>query len=351
MEQLPKESHEERISKLKAQYQQMFEPPSKTSAERREEKSLKFNPQLPQDNQEALCHQSYAKLLDICQMIYQKFLTELRNYDAELPIDEYVNIALQIAYAEIHKLEAQNEQIYPLLFRILQEAMFFETKRIGETPSWRSLFGEKEGKQLSKAPYKIFFFFFRMLTIILFTLKTTLEREQKQQIAHSILEMLQNAIVFLQQGRKCCPLKEMFAYFRKHELGVEDTCECIEAEAEIIPTEPSAQAPSAPAQEIVFHGSLAQINLWQILQMLGTEQTSGCLHIESTMEAKVYIANGIVIHCECGEFQGEPAFYQLMYFKEGHFAFIANVLPEVQTMNHTIEGLLLDIAQRLDSQS
>ncbi len=359
------------------------------------------------------CDQSYPIMLDVCHNIYQKFLTILKERCSNLDISYYINEAIEILSVEVQKLEKDGEIIYPLLFRILSTPFLIELEKIGKTPSWRSLIKNiQHVKIITLMPYRIFFFFFRMVSLILFTLKVELSREIKQDIAKELLTIIVERSNFLKHGSRVCPLKEIFAHCRKNALHRDDVCQCtvskgtatlaIEAlqnkkqgktvmpanpiaknlantvtledvpagsnvfrasNSKVFPLSNSQMFPtnSDKSQILVqaigetsfhesgFNGDLSQISIWQVLQVLGIEKSTGCLKIKNNdSQARIYFDSGMVVHCEYKNLKGEEAFLELANYQEGQFSFISQLKPTQTTMEHTIENLLLQIAAKLD---
>lgn len=76
----------------------------------------------------------------------------------------------------------------------------------------------------------------------------------------------------------------------------------------------------------VLSGQLLYIGVPEILKLLVSGQQTGRLTLqkdENRETAEVFLAEGKIVHCICGNYLGEPAFRELILWTSGKFAFEA----------------------------
>lgn len=86
----------------------------------------------------------------------------------------------------------------------------------------------------------------------------------------------------------------------------------------------------------VLTGSLAYIEVIGILKLLASGDRDGRLYLQKDehMETgEIYLSGGRIVHAVCGTYLGEPAFFELILWNHGKFAFD----PEETTAQKTIE--------------
>lgn len=86
----------------------------------------------------------------------------------------------------------------------------------------------------------------------------------------------------------------------------------------------------------VLSGSLAYIEVINILKLLVSGDRDGRLLLqkeEHQETGEIYLSGGRIIHALCGNYLGEPAFFELILWNHGKFAFD----PEETTAQKTIE--------------
>jgi two-component system chemotaxis response regulator CheB len=98
-----------------------------------------------------------------------------------------------------------------------------------------------------------------------------------------------------------------------------------------------------------FRGMMRQVGLQEVLQMECLGAKSSVLEIfTSRVRGKIFIADGNIIHAECGQLQGDVALYSLLALRGGGF----NLMPYAEPGQRTIEGnwefLLMEAARLRD---
>ncbi len=123
-------------------------------------------------------------------------------------------------------------------------------------------------------------------------------------------------------------IKRLFA--SKQETKVEDT-----------------QAPKAAVV-----GSLKDVALPDMLQLLTTSRKRGMLHVTSAdKEAKVYLDSGMITECLFGEKSGVEAFNEVIMWSEGEFALETEVEMPPQTITIPPSNLILDAFRLADEDN
>lgn len=96
-------------------------------------------------------------------------------------------------------------------------------------------------------------------------------------------------------------------------------------------------------------GSLRDMGLTEVVQVLGQGRKSGCLRLVSQHRmGEIYFAEGLVVHAALAQVVGEEAVYQMLLLKDGDFKFDPAGKPKEKTMQASIESLLLEGMRRMD---
>lgn len=108
-------------------------------------------------------------------------------------------------------------------------------------------------------------------------------------------------------------------------------------------------APAAPSRAAAVSGSLAELGLPDLLQVLGAGQKTVRVTLErGSAMGIVELASGHIVHAELGALHGEDAFYRIVAWTEGNF----RIDPVIEVVSRTIEGsndaLILEGLRRLD---
>ncbi|RJO65495.1 MAG: DUF4388 domain-containing protein [Myxococcales bacterium] len=106
------------------------------------------------------------------------------------------------------------------------------------------------------------------------------------------------------------------------------------------------QAQTTP-QKAAVTGSLADLSLVDVVQLLSNGQKTGMLTLtREREEARIYFNAGLVVNCFYHDLDGETAFYALLEWEHGEFLFETDVtMPErkitLSTPNLVLEGFRL----------
>ena len=100
---------------------------------------------------------------------------------------------------------------------------------------------------------------------------------------------------------------------------------------------------------MAFQGSLAELHLPDIIQLVGVSGKTGVFHlVDGDQEGQIYLRNGQIIHAELADLWGEEAVYALAIWQQGEFRFDAESAPPRETIQRSNTSLLMEAARRLD---
>lgn len=108
---------------------------------------------------------------------------------------------------------------------------------------------------------------------------------------------------------------------------------------------------STASRNVELQGSLAKFTLSDVVQLLSSSSRTGKLGLMESGSGRagaIYFESGEVVHAEAGERQGDDAFYDLMRWTEGGFAFIPDVAASKRTVRQSGPVLLMESARRND---
>jgi len=99
-----------------------------------------------------------------------------------------------------------------------------------------------------------------------------------------------------------------------------------------------------------LQGSLASINLADILQLVSNSRQTGRFVITQNNGQKgyIYFDQGEIRHAECEDFSGEDAIFTLIAWGEGDFIFESDNFDTAHTVSRPITTLLMEAARRID---
>lgn len=98
-------------------------------------------------------------------------------------------------------------------------------------------------------------------------------------------------------------------------------------------------------------GSLSEMGLPDLAQILGSGRKSGRLSLRNgDRRGEVDFESGLVVHASAGALAGNEAFYELLGFDTGTFAFDPSFHPTAHTIDGSAESLILEGLRRLDER-
>jgi len=103
------------------------------------------------------------------------------------------------------------------------------------------------------------------------------------------------------------------------------------------------EAAAGPTKSSTVSGSLSQVSLPDILQLLTSSRKKGLLLIRSSDgEGRIYIADGTVIDATFGKLEGVSAFNQLVRWEKGDFWFDSEAKMVEKKMHSSVQSLILE---------
>jgi hypothetical protein len=98
-----------------------------------------------------------------------------------------------------------------------------------------------------------------------------------------------------------------------------------------------------------FQGSLAELPLPDVVQLVSASGKTGCFHLtDGDIKGQIYIHEGKIVHAQVEDLSGEEAVYQLAIWSRGEFFFETGASVAANTITKTNTNLLMEAARRLD---
>jgi len=100
---------------------------------------------------------------------------------------------------------------------------------------------------------------------------------------------------------------------------------------------------------MAFQGSLAELHLPDIIQLVSVSGKSGVFHLtDGALKGQIYLHEGKIVHAQLEDTAGEEAVYALAIWRQGEFRFDPGTISELRTINKSNTNLLMEAARRLD---
>jgi hypothetical protein len=100
---------------------------------------------------------------------------------------------------------------------------------------------------------------------------------------------------------------------------------------------------------MAFQGSLAELHLPDIIQLVSVSAKTGVFHlVDGPHHGRIWLLDGRIVHSELDDLEGEEAVYALAIWSRGEFRFEAGVPAPRQTIRKSNSNLLMEAARRLD---
>src|SRR5215813_13368427 len=100
---------------------------------------------------------------------------------------------------------------------------------------------------------------------------------------------------------------------------------------------------------MAFQGSLAELHLPDIIQLISVSGKTGVFHLTNgSLAGEIYLSDGKIVHAQLDEVQGEEAVYALAIWSQGDFRFDPGVATDLRTITKSNTNLLMEAARRLD---
>jgi hypothetical protein len=100
---------------------------------------------------------------------------------------------------------------------------------------------------------------------------------------------------------------------------------------------------------MAFQGSLAELHLPDIIQLVAVSGKTGVFHLtDAAHRGDIWLHEGRIVHAETEDLSGEEAVYALAIWRVGEFRFEAAAAAPRQTIQKSNTNLLMEAARRLD---
>jgi Domain of unknown function (DUF4388) len=100
---------------------------------------------------------------------------------------------------------------------------------------------------------------------------------------------------------------------------------------------------------MAFQGSLAELHLPDIIQLISVSGKSGVFHLsDGALRGQIFLNEGKIVHAQLEDVSGEEAVYALAIWSRGDFKFEPGTGTEVRTISKSNTNLLMEAARRLD---
>ena len=101
-----------------------------------------------------------------------------------------------------------------------------------------------------------------------------------------------------------------------------------------------------------FSGSLAEMGLPDVVQILSNGRKSGRLSIRALgFSGDIAFRDGLIFEARFGDLEGAEAFYAMLLATDENFALDTTYVPARNVVQQSTEGLLLEGMRRLDERS
>lgn len=100
---------------------------------------------------------------------------------------------------------------------------------------------------------------------------------------------------------------------------------------------------------MAFQGSLAELHLPDIIQLVSVSGKTGVFHLsDASHRGDIWLHEGRIVHAETEDLSGEEAVYALAIWRTGEFRFEAGIAAPRLTIQKSNTNLLMEAARRLD---
>jgi Domain of unknown function (DUF4388) len=100
---------------------------------------------------------------------------------------------------------------------------------------------------------------------------------------------------------------------------------------------------------MAFQGSLAELHLPDIIQLVSVSGKTGVFHlVDGPHKGQIYLLEGRIVHAQLDDASGEEAVYALAIWNQGDFKFEPAPPSEIKTISKSNTNLLMEAARRLD---
>jgi len=105
----------------------------------------------------------------------------------------------------------------------------------------------------------------------------------------------------------------------------------------------------APSREPEVQGDIAQVALFDLLQVFAQNRRTGKLELETGyMHGNVWVRDGRIVDATIGMVSGEKAVYRILAAETGQFAFFPDVAATQERVTTSLDHLLMESVRRKD---
>jgi len=109
------------------------------------------------------------------------------------------------------------------------------------------------------------------------------------------------------------------------------------------------RARQAPRKEPELRGDVAQVSLFDLLQVFAANRRTGTLRVELADAAgEISVREGRIVDATVGGVVGEKALYRVLAARQGEFAFLPHRLPARQRIDAPTDQLLMEAVRHSD---
>jgi hypothetical protein len=84
---------------------------------------------------------------------------------------------------------------------------------------------------------------------------------------------------------------------------------------------------------MAFQGSLAELHLPDIIQLISVSGKTGVFHLtDGALKGRIYLNDGKIVHAELEDTSGEEAVYALAIWSQGDFRFEPGIATDQRTI-------------------
>ena len=100
---------------------------------------------------------------------------------------------------------------------------------------------------------------------------------------------------------------------------------------------------------MAFQGSLVELHLPDIIQLVSVSGKTGVFHlVDRSHHGEIWLHEGRIVHSEVDDLSGEEAVYALAIWRSGEFRFEPGVAAPRHSIQKNNTNLLMEAARRLD---
>ena len=100
---------------------------------------------------------------------------------------------------------------------------------------------------------------------------------------------------------------------------------------------------------MAFQGSLTELHLPDIIQLISVSGKTGVFHLtDGPLKGQIFLNDGKIVHAQLEDAVGEEAVYTLAIWSQGDFKFEPGIATELRTISKSNTNLLMEAARRLD---